>query len=122
MDRYKDHEEWLYARQDAEKKLEDILNAIPLYYKFFQEMYDCAFSYQWKVKGADNDPHRDLTQIITKDMFDEYMERWSKLSDDDYSKVWECVKDHNEYSYKIYRFDTKKMYDTLKKIRENSND
>ncbi len=118
----KEHLEYLTKLDDAEDKVKEIKASIPAYYKFYLEMKVACFEKHWYGKKMDDDPHREKTQEIRYSTFNEFMERWNKLSFPESKKVWELVKEHNANypKFKDMCFDEEKMYKAIKKIQEKT--
>lgn len=115
MNKYIDHDEWEKDMSDARNRLREIDIARPNYYSFYRKL--CKLNRDnWRALRFDKSSDR--REKLT-DVFYETMEQWARFEWKDSKIIWKLVKDHHDTSKDSPDyFDTKRMYDTMKTIRE----
>ena len=119
METFKTYEEWSVALREANHILKEINAAIPAYYQLFKDMIN-AKEKNWRTERPDDDPYRERTQMVSVNVFDEYMNRWLDLSFPDSKRLWEVVKDYNTCCSHGDKFNTKTMFETQKRLKNHN--
>ena len=117
MKQYTDHIEWEKAMRNAEMELKEITVAKPDYYNLYERMTRLQRD-NWQVKRMTPSMTGPTMERMV-DVFYETMERWCRLDFEDSQKLWELVKKHSDAPKNSFDwFDVKKMYNTMKTIRD----
>lgn len=126
MERFKTIEEYNSALSKATMHLDEVRKAIPLYMEFFNR-FESANENHFSARCLDDSAYRNITQVKNISIFGSLIKQWLELPFKESQKVWDEVKRHNRFlkeNPKAYgtKFDTKKIYDTMKRLKEAKND
>jgi hypothetical protein len=114
MERFKDMDKWRSAIGEAEKKVQELKRAVPLWWETWQWLQDLALNGMSYETQEWSRSHRGKDKVRKKVPISTIVERWKELSFNGSKKLWEQVKRYNSTCLVSKKIPTQEIYKGLK--------